>query len=229
VNGGNRTRNLLIALVALALYTGWHFLGPSDDAEAPAAGAPAHRTSYDGEGEPAHPSAAAPRGGKAVAPVRDVIPLHMADLVRMPHTYTPGRDPWRFVEPPPPPPLQPRQPSAAELAAMRAAEEARQRLLAQQAAAAAAEAAKPKPPTFTMTYLGSFGPPRKRIAAFQDGPTIVDVQEGEAIGGGRFVVARIGYESVDIRFPGFPDVTPFRLAAGGPGKPPGPPPPPPPQ
>lgn len=82
-------------------------------------------------------------------------------------------------------------------------EEARRR--AEEAARLAAiEAAKPKPPEFTMEYLGLFGPPNKRIAVFRDGKTEILKQEGEVIDN-KFIVARIGYESVDIRFVGFPD------------------------
>ena len=88
-------------------------------------------------------------------------------------------------------------------------EEARRR--AEEAARLAAiEAAKPKPPEFTMEYLGLFGPPDKRIAVFSNGKTEVIAREGEVIDN-KFIVARIGYESVDIRFVGFPDWPAKRL------------------
>lgn len=69
---------------------------------------------------------------------------------------------------------------------------------------AAIEAAKPKPPEFTMEYLGNFGPPERKIAVFANGPKTYNVLEGGVIEN-KFIVARIGYESVDIRFVGFPD------------------------
>ena len=51
-------------------------------------------------------------------------------------------------------------PTPEEIAARQAAEEAAR----QAAMVAAAEAAMPKPPPITFTYLGSFGPPERRIA-----------------------------------------------------------------
>lgn len=82
-------------------------------------------------------------------------------------------------------------------------EEARRR--AEEAARLAAiEAAKPKPAEFTLKYLGYFGPSNKKIAVFTDGKAEISAQEGETIDN-KFIVARIGYESVDIRFVGFPD------------------------
>ena len=78
---------------------------------------------------------------------------------------------------------------------------------------AAREAAIPKPPPFTLSYLGSFGPPSRRLAVFSDGKTIYDVQQGETIQG-KFIVSQIGYESVDIKFVGFPEWPAQRLAVG---------------
>ena len=93
------------------------------------------------------------------------------------------------------------------LAAERAAELARQQ----------AEAAKPRPQPFTMNYLGNFGSPQKRLAVFTDGKTIYNAQEGEVLEG-KFIVAHIGYESVDIQFVGFPDWPAQRLAVGRPSR-----------
>jgi hypothetical protein len=90
-----------------------------------------------------------------------------------------------------------------------------ERLRAEEAArAAAAEAARlaaiPKPPEFTMEYLGNFGPPNKKIAVFSDGKKIYNTVEGEVIDN-KFIVAHIGYESVDIRFVNFPNTPAKRL------------------
>ena len=86
-----------------------------------------------------------------------------------------------------------------------------ERLRAEEAARLAAiEAAKPKPPEFTMEYLGNFGPPNKKIAVFSDGKKIYNTVEGEVIEN-KFIVAHIGYESVDIRFVNFPDTPAKRL------------------
>lgn len=82
------------------------------------------------------------------------------------------------------------------------------------AAAAAAEAAKPRPPQFTLKYLGRFGPADRPIATFSNGTDILNVYEGEVIEG-KFIVAEIGYESVLIEFVGFPDWPAQRLPVGG--------------
>jgi type IV secretory pathway VirB9-like protein len=87
--------------------------------------------------------------------------------------------------------------------------EARRRA-AEAARLAAIEAAKPKPAEFTMEYLGNFGPPEKKIAVFNDGKKIYNALQGDVIDN-KFIVARIGYESVDIRFVGFPDWPAKRL------------------
>ena len=63
--------------------------------------------------------------------------------------------------------------------------------------------------------MGNFGPAQRRIAVFTDGNDIINAQEGEVIAG-KFIVARIGYESVDIRFVGFPQWPAQRLAVGNP-------------
>ena len=116
-----------------------------------------------------------------------------------------GRDPFRFqpvVPPPPPPPtaeeLERRQREAEE----RTARE-RERL---------AELAKPRPPDVTLRYLGSFGPRSRRIAVFADasGQNVINARAGDTLEG-KFIVESIGFESVDLKFVGFPDVPARRL------------------
>jgi len=210
VNGNPRQRNLLIVLGLLLLVVAWRYLGPSlglgggEEASAPVAAAPRPGGGIDDEGDgPPAPQAAA-AGHHGARPGDRVAVLRMADLDRVPPSSTPGRDPWRFVDPPPPPPpplpAPPPPPSAEELRRM---EEERRR--AEEAARLAAiEAAKPNPPEFAMEYLGNFGPPERKIAVFSNGKKTYNVLEGDVIEN-KFIVARIGYESVDIRFVGFPD------------------------
>ena len=72
------------------------------------------------------------------------------------------------------------------------------------------------PPPVTVVYLGCFGPERRRIAVFADdkGENLYNVQVGEVVEG-KFIVDRIGYESVDLKFVGFPDEPAKRLPIGG--------------
>jgi hypothetical protein len=221
----NRQKVLLGILAGLVLIVAWVRLGPSSgggDEAAPARGA-ARAGGVDPDtglaAGPPRPTAALPAGnagGAAGGDTREavltVVPLRLDQLGRTPPGFTTGRDPWRFVEPPPPPPPQPHRPSAAELEAMRKAEEERQRQLAEAARLAAIEAARPKPPPFTWTYLGSFGPSNLRIAAFTDGQRVWNAREGDTLDH-KFIVAKIGYESADIGFVGFPNEPLLRVAA----------------
>lgn len=133
----------------------------------------------------------------------------MADLDRVPRPSSAGRNPWRFVDPPPPPPPPPPKPHIPTPEEI-AAEEARRRAAEEAARLAAIEAAKPKPPEFTLDYLGNFGPADRKIAVFSDGKKEYPVQEGGVIAN-QFIVAHIGYESVEIRFVNFPDTPAKRV------------------
>jgi hypothetical protein len=216
-----RQKVLLGTLALLLLIVGWIYLVPGDDGEAPPR-APAAREAAGAIDADAGVAAARAPALSGVAAssfavvsasdgAQSIEPLHLAALSRTPPGVTTGRNPWRFVEPPPPKPPAPKPISAAELRAMREAEEARQRQLAEAARLAAIEAAKPHPPPFTWNYLGNFGPIRQRIAVFTDGKRVWNARQGETLEN-KFIVAQIGYESVDIRFVGFPDVPAERLA-----------------
>jgi hypothetical protein len=63
-------------------------------------------------------------------------------------------------------------------------------------------------------YLGSFGSEEKRLAVFTDGSEIFNVPEGETLKD-KFVVVKIGMESADVGFVGFPDTPAKRLEIGG--------------
>jgi hypothetical protein len=197
-----RTKLLLGILGLLVAIAVWHYLAPDSGAAivGGTGGAPA--------GIPL-------RGSRQAAkpPVEFVEELRVADLTARPHTYTPGRDPWRFFDPPPPPPPAPPQPSAAELERRRLEQERLAAERAQRLAQQRAEDAKPKPPPFTLSCLGTFGPEDKHLAVFTDGKTIYNAQEGEVIDG-KFIVAHIGYESVDIKFVNFPTWPAQRVRIG---------------
>jgi hypothetical protein len=205
-----RQKRLLMVLGALLLIVAWRYLpamlglGGGDDA---AVDVPNAQRSLDDE--PARRRLPAGEESQGARPGDRVEILRVADLDRAPRPLVAGRDPWRFIDPPPPPikpPPPPRQPTAEELERQRLAELERQRL----AELAAREAAKPRPPEFTMEYLGYFGPADKKIAVFTNGKNQINVLEGGVIQN-HFIVDRIGYESVDIRFVGFPDVPPKRV------------------
>ena len=142
-----------------------------------------------------------------------VVELRTDRLVHAAGEYSPGRDPFRYYQPPPP---QPAGPTPEQLAAQR---EARERADAQRAAAAAAAAvaaqnAPPQPPDFQLTYLGCFGPKDRKIAVFTNGDDIYNVLVGDVLEN-QFIVSHIGYESVDIKYVDFPDLPAKRLPVGG--------------
>jgi hypothetical protein len=138
--------------------------------------------------------AATAGSGERASPKRSsgVATLRTANLERVPPGATAGRDPWRFMEPPAPqrrsePTIKPPAPTP------------------QRSPAPGAQL-----PELAMEYLGNFGPQEKRIAVFSDGKQIYNALEGDVIGQ-QFVVARIGHESVDLRYVGFPDLPAKRL------------------
>jgi len=146
--------------------------------------------------------------------VNEVVDLRASDLGGSVRDYRPGRDPWRYQLPPPPPtPPPPPPPSAEELRLRAEAERKLREMREAQQAVAAAEAAKPKPPPFTLKYLGKFGPTNEPIAVFTDGKDILNVKQGAVIEG-KFIVGQIGYESVEIQFVGFPNWPSQRLPIG---------------
>ena len=73
---------------------------------------------------------------------------------------------------------------------------------------------KAEPPPIDIVYLGSFGKPGRRIAVFSDDESVYNALVGDVIKE-KFVLVAIGYESADLKFVGFPEVGPSRLAAGG--------------
>ena len=70
------------------------------------------------------------------------------------------------------------------------------------------------PPLDHLRFLGSFGPPDRRIAVVMSGEELHNVREG-AVLEGKFIVHEIGYESLAIAFVGFPQEPPRRLPVGG--------------
>jgi len=72
---------------------------------------------------------------------------------------------------------------------------------------------KIQPPPFTYKYLGFFGPQDKKLAVFYDGKEIMDLFEGETIEN-KFIVKKIGFESVTIGFIGFPDDITQKIEVG---------------
>ena len=214
----NRQKVLLGVLAVLLLFVAWHYLGGDDEPMGPPSGMNARPHAADDEvappsAAPVAPAAAGGKGGRdKAAPTREVKELRVAQLDQVPHSFTIGRDPWRFYVPPPPPIKPPPPPSQEELERQRRLAEEQARLQ-REAEEKAKYIREHTPPVFTMSYLGTFGPPSRRFAVFSDGKTIYNVPEGERIAG-NFWLSHIGYESVDISYTLLPDAQPQRVAAG---------------
>lgn len=134
------------------------------------------------------------RGARSAKLVTHADTLSMTALEHQPAIYHGGRDLFRYAPAPAPPPKVAKAappPPPVETGP-----------------------AKPRPPQIDLSYLGSFGPDDRQIAVFTDGKNIYNAFQGDVLEG-KFIVAKIGYESVDIAFVGFPDAPPQRLPIGG--------------
>ena len=59
------------------------------------------------------------------------------------------------------------------------------------------------PPSIPFRALGVFGPREKPIVTFEDGARLINAREGDVLDG-RFILRRVGRESVDFAFVGLP-------------------------
>lgn len=148
-------------------------------------------------------TSAGQRAAGAGTSVETIEKLRIAELELTPETYELGRDPFRFVSARPQPKPRPQQPSTRQAAPPQV-----------QAPKPRRAPARPQPPPVDVVYLGRFGSSNRPIAVFSDGREIFNVFEGGVLKG-NFVVDKIGYESADLRFVGFPDTPSKRLAVGG--------------
>jgi len=71
----------------------------------------------------------------------------------------------------------------------------------------------PVPPHFTWKFIGMFGPAKNPIATFTRDGEIVNARAGETIEG-KFILRRIGIESAEIGFTGFPPDVKQRVPLG---------------
>jgi len=108
-----------------------------------------------------------------------------------------GRDLWRFVDPPPRRTVAVTAETAGTSLPARLPEPSSQPVVVA--------------PELPLEYLGNFGPPGMRVAVFSDGKRVRNALEGDVIDG-RFRVARIGYESVEIELLGYPGLPAKRLS-----------------
>jgi hypothetical protein len=68
----------------------------------------------------------------------------------------------------------------------------------------------PHPPEVAFKFIGSFGPRENPIAVIQQGETVLNARAGDTLFG-KFVLKKVGYESIDVGFVDFPHAEPKRL------------------
>lgn len=133
----------------------------------------------------------------------EIVGLRLADLDKQSGSFELGRDPFRYGEkpappvvytPPPPPPVVVAPPPVP-------------------CPPNCPVPPKPQPPPVTFTYVGNFGSPGRMVAVLRDGKEVFNALEGDVLKD-QFLIAKIGLESVEVRFVNFPDAAPRRLAIG---------------
>jgi len=68
----------------------------------------------------------------------------------------------------------------------------------------------PAPPEIGFKFIGTFGPKEHPIAVVQQGDQVLNVRTGDKLFG-KFILRKVGYESIDVGFVGFPDSETRRL------------------
>jgi hypothetical protein len=68
----------------------------------------------------------------------------------------------------------------------------------------------PRPPEIGFKFIGTFGPKERPIAVVQQGEQVLNVRTGDTLFG-KFILRKVGYESIDVGFVGFPDSETRRL------------------
>ncbi|MGE5412954.1 MAG: hypothetical protein ACM3NW_02175 [Syntrophomonadaceae bacterium] len=203
---GSRRQAILLGALAVVLVLAGVRWRPGGDAPAPAGpsrpsarpGAAARSGDLPGE------EAATPARGRR-APVKEVNPddvpaLQVSDFAP-PTGGAPdaGRDLFELRDPtkPPPPTATPAPPAPGDV-----------RFVGPMPPPPPTPT--PKPPDISFKFIGTFGPKEHPIAVVQQGDLILNVRAGDKLFG-KFILKKVGYESIDVGFVGFPESETRRL------------------
>ena len=207
---GTRRQAMLLGALALVLVLAvvkWRPGGAAPPVSVAAGGPPAPRaaSSPAGEDEPSGPSASRARRSSASSKevTADEVPvLNKKDFdpPRSSAGAETGRDLFELRDPtrPPPPTPTPRPPAPGEGAFVGPLPPP-------------PPTPTPKPPEVTFKFLGSFGPRDRPIAVIQQGDEVFNARTGDTLFG-KFVLRKVGYESIDVGFVGFAESETKRLA-----------------
>ncbi len=131
----------------------------------------------------------------------DIAALRLAALDARSGEYEPDRNIFRYGEKPkPPPPPPPPRPVVRDVP---------------RPTGPPPPPPPPKPPPVDVTLVGIFGPKYRRIAVLTDGDNWFQNALEQEVVREKFIVHKIGYQSVDFKFVGFPGVEPKRIEIGG--------------
>jgi hypothetical protein len=184
-----RTRWLLATLVAVLLVALALQLDRGGEAVGPSAGA-----------------RSASRAPRETPLPTEIVQVEVDRLEPPSGTFQPGRDIFRYGPKEPPPSQRPAEPQVAEATPTPAPPPKEP---------AKVEPTGPRPPSAGhLKYLGRFGPEARPIAVLVSGQEIYNARSGEVVED-KFVVEKIGLESLDLGYVGFPDEPPARLVIGG--------------
>jgi len=199
---GSRRQAILLGALAVVLCLALVRWRPGGDAPAPAPTAKSAtsrsappRPFGDPSGEDApSPSSRPKRGVKEVNP-DDVPVISVADLapVKEKANSDPGRDLFMLRDPthPPPPTATPAPPAPGDVRFVGPLPPP-------------PPTPTPRPPDIVFKFIGTFGPKDHPIAVVQQGDQVLNVRTGDTLFG-KFVLRKVGYESIDVGFVGFPD------------------------
>jgi hypothetical protein len=204
---GSRRQAILLGALAVVLCLALVRWRPGGDAPVPATPAKSAssrsappRPFGDPSGEDA-PSASRPkRSAKEVNP-DDVPVISITDLgpVKEKANSDPGRDLFMLRDPthPPLPTATPAPPAPGDVRFVGPLPPP-------------PPTPTPKPPDIAFKFIGTFGPKDHPIAVVQQGDQVLDVRAGDTLFG-KFILRKVGYESIDVGFVGFADTETRRV------------------
>lgn len=207
---GSKRQAILLGVLAVVLCLALVRWRPGGDAPAPATpskpaaashAVPARPFGGDGSGEDA-PSAARARRGSAKEVNPDDVPvISVADLapVKEKANSDPGRDLFELRDPtrPPVPTATPAPPAVGDV-----------RFIGP--LPPPPPTPTPAPPEIAFKFIGTFGPKDHPIAVVQQSDQVLNVRAGDTLFG-KFVIKKVGYESLDVGFVGFPEAETRRV------------------
>ncbi|HEX7150725.1 MAG TPA: thrombospondin type 3 repeat-containing protein [Thermoanaerobaculia bacterium] len=210
------------ALIIVAVFAIYTFAAPEAPVTAPAANAPNTTTARRTPPRSANATPASRATPTATTTASGDPVVHLEWLEAQSGSYESRRNLFAYKEPPPPPPPPPVKPpppppdkdgdgipdfrdNCPDVA------NPDQQDIDRDGIGTACETEKeivpppppPPLPQFTYKYIGTFGNQTNTIASFARDGNIVNARVGDVIEG-KFVLRRIGLESVEIGFVGFP-------------------------